>query len=742
MSAAQQILLLKPPLTDPTAPYHSLVYLASFLKCNGHSNIVVRDLNIEALEFAWQPSELMTLKTFAEARLEELNRRESLSGLEQMEYVLCNRSRAISAGDMVSAVSTLRDPSKFYNYALYKRAVKTLTNWLEVLSIRGIPGQFTAGFNFELRGIVDYSSVLELTSREIVDRVNEPFRGYFEARVSPILEELQPSIVGISAIYTSQLAPSIWLARKIKACLPKAKIVVGGTEVSDVFKYTQIADFCAIFQDFDACVVGEGETAILGIVSSLAACGSIDPFIANTVLPALGRKVSGVHYENVARLPTPDYSNWGSAGYLSPEPAVYYSPTRGCYWNRCTFCDYGLNSGKPTSPWRQRTISMIVEDLRTISKHARFIYFSVDVLAPGALVRLAAAIVEASLDIRWATEIRLEQSFSIEACRMLRRSGCVAVSFGFESASQRILDLLDKGVRSNQVSEIGWNFRQAGIAVQMMGFTGFPSETEEEARSTVNFLKENLSWTVAGIGTFALTPGSIVARDMTRFGVVPCNQASAGRINREIKFLTLADLDGAKSFDLEAEKLSLSTADFDRPFAGGIDSAHSMMFYDKFGTDFPRNTIKSTQAAPHSRLVGFDGVFVTNSNFDMMQMFDAVDVRRMREEGVSDELNFEGRVAAIPTLERGNEMGAFFVRYDGRVVPVSDDLIPLLSPIFDAEDQGSAISELTLAEQWLIQAAVKLGVVAVDHTGSSPNCSPAFPTLVSDGLERGDSSGG
>ena len=73
----------------------------------------------------------------------------------------------------------------------------------------------------------------------------------------------------------------------------------------------------------------------------------------------------------------------------------------------------------------------------------------------------------------------------------LREAGCVAVSFGYESGCQRILDLINKGVRLEQVPELLAELSRVGIAAQMMGFIGFPGETLAEASQTFEFLLQN-----------------------------------------------------------------------------------------------------------------------------------------------------------------------------------------------------------------------------------------------------------
>ena len=84
----------------------------------------------------------------------------------------------------------------------------------------------------------------------------------------------------------------------------------------------------------------------------------------------------------------------------------------------------------------------------------------------------------------------------------------MAVSVGFESGNQRILNLIDKGTTPAQVKQTIEAMHAADIGVQMLGFTGFPTETFEEARDSIDFLVDNRElWTFGGLGDFVLTLG-------------------------------------------------------------------------------------------------------------------------------------------------------------------------------------------------------------------------------------------
>jgi hypothetical protein len=478
-----------------------------------------------------------------------------------------------------------------------------------------------------------------------------------------------------------------------------------------------------VFSVFDACVIGEGETAFYTLIDRVR-MGSRDASgIANVFVPQ-GRGISPVvvKYEDVAGLPSPDLTIGSGDQYLFPEKFVYYSPSRGCYWNKCTFCDYGLNFGTPTSPWRQRTVQQIVEDLRSISRYSRFIYFSVDVLAPAALERLALAIVDAKLDIRWAAEIRLEKKFDIMSCELLKRSGCLAVSFGFESASQRILDLLQKGTKIDNVNIIMSAFHSAGIAVQMMGFTGFPSETDEEAMETINFLERTAPlWTVAAIGEFQLTPGSIVAQNPSRFGIeMKRGVGENGFIRRSLGFTDLALPSESIEKVGRFQKKSINTAEFGRPFAGGIDTAHSLLFYELYGLKFPSQVVSSPVVSLSDHVLKLSGEIVAGIVFpDAASSAAASELRTAKAnydpDGLLSSRDYLKVLEGAPSETRAQLAQSVFVSTTGLIVHIDEGLGELLDHVQERDRCGApTVRGLSNIDKLAVESALRVGILCRD----------------------------
>ncbi len=582
-------LLINPPLTDPTYPYHSISYLVANCAEYGFTGFRCEDANINSLNYLARPDYVSGLLAEAASVRERLAATESPSRADELRYQAALMALGLGDDFMQRAIDVLRAPEDFYDYPVYQDAAMAARRFVNLLSLRSLPGIFN-GYSLRMNGPVNFLSRVDLADAAVLDQVTGAFADYFDGPFAELLAERDWQLVGLSVSYSSQLPFALRMARQIRQQCPNAVIVFGGTEVCDDVKYAQDpADVWRVFADADLLVPGEGESPLVDI---LCAVRDRTPFqgIPGVLLPGSDTKTIRLNYEHVGRLPTPRYDIWDWPSYWSPEPVVLYSPTRGCYWNKCTFCDYGLNDDRPTSPSRERPVETVMQDLAQIASFAKTLYFSVDAMSPRYLRTLSEAMAEADLGLRWSAELRLERTFPKRGtAALLKRAGCVAIAFGYESASQRILDLIDKGVNISQVPEILEQLAEAGIGVQMMGFTGFPSETAEEARETYEFLIRHAHlWSLAGVGEFGLTPGSIVAKQPARFGVEVLPLPESNSIARALDWRDLstgiAHVPGAANDGPPAAlKAAIQRDVIGRPFVGGIDSSHSLLYFSRYG---------------------------------------------------------------------------------------------------------------------------------------------------------------
>jgi len=597
-----RVTLMHPPLDDPTLPYHANAYLAGHLRHMGHEEVGIRDINIEYVNYCLESGSVGAFQEEADRRIGELGARPSLSYQEQEQYYRLLAASRHTHEELAEAVRLFRNNDAFLDYEAYTEAMNRVNGHFGMLGALSYPGEIE-NFTLKSRGRYSPYNLVDLLSANLAEKLCYPFVRFFEERLVTDDEFLATDLFGISVVYDHQLVHALHLARMIKRRWPEKKVVLGGTAISQLFKYLKVKHRIKLFFKLcDAMVIGEGESALCEIVT-LRGEFSSGTRISNTITYDSYRdelSLPVIKYEDVSSLGAPLYDyRWDL--YLSPSRGINYSPTRGCYWNRCTFCDYGLNFDRPTSPWRERRIDQVVEDLRSARDRfgVRYVYMAVDVMAPSYMEKLADAIIREGIDIRWSSEIRLEKAFKREKVDKIAASGAVCLSFGMESGNQRVLDLIDKGTKLEYMSEAMRNFAEAGVAVQLMAFTGFPTETAAEAEETRQFVRDNEPyWSAGGLGQFLLTGTAIIARNPEKFGIRIIETKDAD-IGRAITYTMGEDEERRSNLAEEADaSFDDSSAEFPavlgRPWAGGTDTLHSMIYYENFGRGvFKKYTVES-----------------------------------------------------------------------------------------------------------------------------------------------------
>ena len=139
-------------------------------------------------------------------------------------------------------------------------------------------------------------------------------------------------------------------------------------------------------------------------------------------------------------------------------------------------------------------------------------------------------------------------------CLLLKASGCIAVSGGLEVASDRLLELIDKGVTVEQVAQVTRNFTEAGIMVHAYLMYGYPTQTIQETIDSLEMVRQLFEIGVLQSGfwhQFAMTAHSPVGMYPEEFGVIP-QQNEITFANNDIDFKDKTGIDHEKfSFGLK-----------------------------------------------------------------------------------------------------------------------------------------------------------------------------------------------
>lgn len=484
-----KISLLFPPSWHPSQPYLSLPSLTGFLEKAGIASVRQRDLNIEALD-------TILTRSYGQEVYERL--RDKLKRLEQERHGETgpnskeHYARVVEALDRLPYLIDYIEPVKevlrgedFYDLDRYRESLFLIDKWLELVSTLYFPSRMTVVDN-------QFSSYSIYSSRDILkaiqDEEQNPYIELFRDRfVSSILSE-QPDLIGVSITATSQIIPGLTLCRLIKEADPQRHLTIGGSI------FTRLVDnlrrCTSLFDLADDFIVFEGETALLELVNQLSGKRDMSK-VPNLIYRQNGRVVVNQPFysENINELPAPNYDGFPMDLYLAPETVLPVQFSRGCYYKDCAFCALTLDHQN----FRQKDPVKTVDDLQMLSEKYQtpFFFFTDECLALSPTKRMCQQILDRNLNIQWTAEMRFEKNLSRDLLALMRDAGCLKIVFGLESYNQRVMDFMKKGIKQESVRRITDDCLDLGIAIHCYIIVGFPTETEEEALETMNFIVNN-----------------------------------------------------------------------------------------------------------------------------------------------------------------------------------------------------------------------------------------------------------
>lgn len=280
--------------------------------------------------------------------------------------------------------------------------------------------------------------------------------------------EFRPDVAGLSLYYTNENCAS-WVIKELRKRLPGIKILGGGSQaVQNHVRYTDL---------FDHIVSGEGEILFLQLLENIES-GS-EPMPKMLFHPKSQRI-------DLDSMPWPDYSDLPLDLY-ELGTAVGSEISRGCI-AKCQFCS-------ETTFWRYRgrLATNIVDEIeyqyRTFN--VRAVWF-IDSLVNGNLKELRAfalgVVAKGMHDLQWVGYCRCDARMDLEYFRDLKNSGCMYLSFGIESGSQKVLNLMKKNVKVEAVEQNLKDLTEVNIGALTNWFVGFPGEQPIDVAHTFTLI--------------------------------------------------------------------------------------------------------------------------------------------------------------------------------------------------------------------------------------------------------------
>lgn len=505
-----KILLLYPPdRAFPAVPYASLPALAPCLKQAGH-DVVLRDVNLEVFYALLKEETLLRYYGMRTQRRRILEAKIALNSQEADEYNALIRSLAIPKDVLKSAVSAIRvmrSAKDFYDPERFNKAWDDLRGGMRFFyGPNPVPSP-------------NYPDLIGRLFKELertkIDPVADVYR---QSLVADLLCE-KPDLIGVSIPFITSYYEAMKLVKHIRAQAPGIPIVIGGSLI-DTYCDPMLTD-PRLYELFDYGMVGECEEALARLATVLQNGESLES-VPNLFWRAADGTVKHTEkksVENLDTLPTPDFSGLPLDKYISPEPIASFQTSRGCYYGKCTFCSLSFRDN-----FRLRDPKLVVKDMTDINARTGIKTFLLwDSLSPPKTLRhIAEEISQRKLEFHWFAETKFEKTYmKKEFVQALGNGGCRFLQFGMESASERVLDLIEKGNKMDDVDIMLDNMAVAGIGVSVTWFIGFPTETEEEADYSYDFIQRRRHKITLSsyTGTYNLLPDQPLFYDQDRYNI-------------------------------------------------------------------------------------------------------------------------------------------------------------------------------------------------------------------------------
>ena len=307
------------------------------------------------------------------------------------------------------------------------------------------------------------------------------------------------------------------LAREI-ARTSARHVVLGGRPAGRVDRQAIVRS-----EAVDFVIEGEGELGLMQLVRHLSEGASLDDVSGLWARSWPLERLANVPIFPVFEAnPPPVFDGLDLSAYTTRKaklrsPYLSYLFILGCPY-KCAFC--GNESAQRP---RHRPAGGVVRDLRFLRDRydVRDFYFLNNMIntSDEVLVELVDAMEVADLGVRWV-DCGRPANLSREMLARMAGVGCVELTWGIDTGSQRLHNLMRKGYRIDRAMQVLRDAYEVGIDNTVNLIIGMPHETEEDFQETLKFVREHHSI----IRSFAVHPyfyayKSPVRNAPTKFGL-------------------------------------------------------------------------------------------------------------------------------------------------------------------------------------------------------------------------------
>lgn len=526
-----KFILIFPPLWNPEVPHIAIPLLAAQLNHN-HFDTKIFDYNIDFFHYIYSEEIIKnTLKKIKKNKNELLEKLDFFYG---KNGVCCEQTLPYTYGLYKKIIENRNDKfDKIPQMAEEaKKIIKTsqekdkIASANEILRIvKNIVSIPYMPFDIESTLILPPDILFkgyECVKNTILSNENNIFSEFYSSKIEEI-KKMNADYIGISINSSSQVVAGLILSKLLKENT-NAHINIGGdyfSRIKDSIK--EFNDFFNIFAD--SISYGQGENTIVSIakyISKQNEIKDIDGLIYYDKSVKINKEPQTVE---ISEVPYPNYSDYNLDKYLLNVRKLPIQTNTSCYWGKCTFCDCCY-----LKKHREKNPNKFVEEIKYyISNFGVNDFDIIDAsVSPHFLDKFADKLIENNIKITFSFLARLEEQFTYPLLKKLYDAGARKIFWGVESTSERILHLINKGIKKENITKILCDSAKAGIENRTFFFIGFPTETKDEAIQTVNYILANKKIIhSSSMALFSLGNHSTISKYPSRYGIEILNEQNS-----------------------------------------------------------------------------------------------------------------------------------------------------------------------------------------------------------------------
>lgn len=313
-----------------------------------------------------------------------------------------------------------------------------------------------------------------------------------------LVDEYAPDVVGLTC-KTLGWPAVLEIAKMVKAIRPQAVVVVGGPHMSIYAKES------LTWECIDLAVAGDGEDTLLDIVQTLEGGG--DMF---SIAGTWARNPEGDIYENAHRplqmdldvYPMPALDLLPMDRYHCMTVARPFSTmvsTRGCPWH-CGFC-----SQVYTNRLRYRSVGAVVDEIQwhveRFGVKEIVMFDETFTVGRSRVLALCDEIINRKIKVEFNIRARVD-TVDKPMLQALKAAGCRSIHMGVEGGSQRMLDIMKKGITVEQVQQAFRWAQEVGMETRGYFMIGYFDATPADVEDTIRFARNlSLDWASFSVAT-------------------------------------------------------------------------------------------------------------------------------------------------------------------------------------------------------------------------------------------------